>query len=214
MSRLAFIFDVETSGLIRKGEEFPHILQLSYILYDIKNKQVMTSYDTFVKPSEPVIVEEIITKLTGITQKDTDGGIPIRQVLEDFFQILQLADIIVGHNIEFDKKMIALEIARMYPNTFSTMVKEVGEKSLLGIWDMNVSIKDFCTMRNSTTLCNIIRSNRRGSYVKFPKLSETYEKLFGQVPENLHNSLTDTIVCLRCFMRLAYKEDIGEITTE
>jgi len=214
MSRLAFIFDVETSGLIRKGEEFPHILQLSYLLYDIGNKQLIASYDTFVKPSEPVVVEEIITELTGITQKDVDGGIPIKRVLDDFFQILQLADIIVGHNIEFDKKMIALEIARMYPNTFSTMVKEAGEKSLLRIWDMNVSIKDFCTMRNSMTLCNIIRTNTRGNYIKFPKLSETYEKLFGQVPENLHNSLTDTIVCLRCFMRLAYKEDIGEITTE
>ena len=170
---------------------------------------------------------EIITELTGITQKDVDGGIPIRQALDEFFQVLQLADIIVGHNIDFDKKMIALELTRAYPTimkpndtqiSFMHMVNEGGEKSLIRIWCLYMHyfirdspIDEFCTMQYSKMLCNIILVNRRGPYVKFPKLCETYEKLFGDIPENLHNSLTDTIVCLRCFMKLSYKEDIGEI---
>lgn len=40
------------------------------------------------------------------------------------------------------------------------------------------------------------------TYKKFPKLSELHEHLFGYIPENLHNSLIDVLVCLRCFLKL------------
>ena len=221
---LALVFDVETTGLIRNGEPYPHIIQLSFLLYDTLNHQMIVSYDTYVKPSEKVVLSEFITELTGITQKDVDEGAPIKQVLKDFFQIFQLADIIVGHNIEFDKKMIALEITRVYPSvsrklSFMHILNEKGEKSLLPIWYLYIfnfiirdsPIEEFCTMRNSMELCNIIRTNSRGNYKKYPKLCETYDKLFGNVPENLHNSLTDTIICLRCFMKLTNNGDIGEM---
>lgn len=40
------------------------------------------------------------------------------------------------------------------------------------------------------------------TYKKFPKLSELHQHLFGYIPENLHNSLIDVLVCLRCFLKL------------
>jgi len=192
------------------------------------DKHLIMTYDTFVKPTIPVKVTEEITRLTGIVQEDVDNGRPIRQVLDDFFQVLKLADIIVGHNIDFDKKMIALEIARLYFETekpssgkaisFGNIFNAGGEKSLLRIWYLYVfnfvkeePIDEYCTLQNSIELCNIIRTNKRGPYLKYPKLSETYDTLFGQIPENLHNSLTDTVVCLRAYMKLAKREDIGEI---
>jgi len=230
MTRIALIFDVETSGLIRKGETLPHILQMSFILYDIEDHNIIMTYDTFVKPSQEVKVSEKITELTGITQKNINRGRPIRQALEDFFRIMGLCDIIVGHNMEFDKKMIALELTRVYPTlikptngkeiSFIHILNTFGENSLSKIWHLYVFnfvrddvIDEFCTMHHSKVACNIIRTNSRGSYVKFPTLSETYEKLFCEIPENLHNSLMDTIVCLRCFMHLYKKEDIGIIST-
>jgi glycosyltransferase involved in cell wall biosynthesis len=42
-------------------------------------------------------------------------------------------------------------------------------------------------------------------YKKFPKLVELYQKIFGVTPKNLHNSLNDVIVCLRCFIKLKYE---------
>lgn len=39
-------------------------------------------------------------------------------------------------------------------------------------------------------------------YKKYPKLCELHEHLFGSVPENLHNALVDTLVCLRCFLMI------------
>jgi len=88
MSRLALVFDVETSGLIKNTVPFPHILQLSFLLYDTMDKHLIMTYDTFVKPTIPVKVTEEITRLTGIVQEDVDNGRPIRQVLDDFFQVL------------------------------------------------------------------------------------------------------------------------------
>jgi DNA polymerase III epsilon subunit-like protein len=39
-------------------------------------------------------------------------------------------------------------------------------------------------------------------YKKYPKLSELHSHLFGDVPEHLHNALVDTLVCLRCFLKI------------
>jgi hypothetical protein len=45
-------------------------------------------------------------------------------------------------------------------------------------------------------------------YTKFPKLSELHEKLFATKPQNLHNSLVDILITLRCFMKLNSDRDI------
>jgi hypothetical protein len=63
-------------------------------------------------------------------------------------------------------------------------------------------------MQESIDLCAIEATNRRGKYIKFPKLSELHYKLFNYIPENLHNSLNDVLVCLRCYCKLHNKIDI------
>ena len=45
-------------------------------------------------------------------------------------------------------------------------------------------------------------NNGSRKFKKFPKLAELHEHLFGCVPENLHNALVDTFVCLRCFLKI------------
>ena len=35
-----------------------------------------------------------------------------------------------------------------------------------------------------------------------------YEKLFNEVPNNLHNSLNDVLVCFRCYYKMRYNLDI------
>ena len=39
-------------------------------------------------------------------------------------------------------------------------------------------------------------------YKKMPKLSELYFHFFGVIPENLHDSLVDTEICLKCYLKL------------
>ena len=57
--KTVLVFDVETSGLLPKKnksnpnhipvEAYPHILQLSYALYDISSNELLDTYDTYIK---------------------------------------------------------------------------------------------------------------------------------------------------------------------
>ena len=49
---------------------------------------------------------------------------------------------------------------------------------------------------------------------KFPRLSELHQILFGNIPENLHNSLIDVLVCLRCFLKIRCCVDVPEKSFE
>ena len=58
-------------------------------------------------------------------------------------------------------------------------------------------------------ICKLTRINYRNQVVsKFPKLIELYKKLFNEVPNNLHNSLNDVLVCFRCYFKMRYNLDI------
>ena len=67
-------------------------------------------------------------------------------------------------------------------------------------------------MQESVDVCAIQIMNRKGTlFNKFPKLIELHEKLFSTPPKNLHNSLNDVLVCLRCFYKLKFNQDILEL---
>lgn len=35
-----------------------------------------------------------------------------------------------------------------------------------------------------------------------------HETLFGTIPENLHDSSVDTLVCLKCFLKIKYNHNL------
>ena len=121
-------------------------------------------------------------------------------------------DYIVGHNISFDLNMIRAELNRLIVNA-SNVEQDSEFQTHLTI--INTSKNIYCTMKESIDLCAIQTKDKFGrSYNKFPKLIELYQKLFNITPNNLHNSLNDVIVCLRCFMKLKYDNDIVEYSPE
>ena len=65
-------------------------------------------------------------------------------------------------------------------------------------------------MEHGTALCNIKAFTKKDKieYMKFPTLCELYTHLFYEEPINLHNSFNDVIVCLRCFYKMYFREDI------
>ena len=70
-------------------------------------------------------------------------------------------------------------------------------------------------------VCNIVLPRRTPSgmimpetFVKVPKLSELYTKLFGISFENGHNALVDTLACLRCFVSMYYGVYLDETIME
>jgi len=210
-------FDVETSGLLpnqkakpldlQNLEQYPHILQLSYILYDLECNMIIEKYNQYIK-NKDVYVSPEITQLTGITSELLEEkGIYIEDALEHFKCSLLHCRYIIAHNFEFDSKMITIETARnrknLFPICYSILSDIAGPKSHR-YYDTE------CTMQMTVDFCNLERVNSRGVYKKLPRLSELYQILFGTNLENFHNSMVDVLACMRCYLKYKYKYDIDE----
>jgi DNA polymerase III epsilon subunit-like protein len=202
------IFDTETSGLIPKHtvplDEQPYVLQLSYIVYDVETNRVIKVVDWIIRPPEHVVIQPIITEITGITREICDSqGVPIELALRAFNEDYERCDLIVAHNIEFDSEMIRIEVMRNSDlgTTWSSLIKTM--------FPLDNSKPTYCTMIHGRGICNIQRTQPSGrTWIKPPRLEELYERLFSKKPQNLHNALVDTYVCLRCFVKMRFDRDL------
>jgi DNA polymerase-3 subunit alpha len=209
------VFDVETTGLLPKTITDPpvYITQLSFTLYDAKNNELLKTYNAFVKIPDDVTITEKVTQITGIDREKLNAeGVDIVEVLERFYDAYCRADIMVAHNFDFDSKVIEIEANRNYER-IENKNKELAPHIVWMFDSMYVKLANIemkCTMKMSKELCNIERVNSRGTYIKFPTLCELYEKLFHTKPENLHNSMIDVLVCLRCYLKMEHNIDISD----
>jgi DNA polymerase III epsilon subunit-like protein len=210
------VFDSETTGLSKTQiispstiHLWPHVVQFSYIVFDTESNKIVKIKDSIIKVPDGFIITEENAKIHGITTEiSLAKGVDLLPVLEEFFADFDSADHIVGHNVSFDINMIKAELQRLIMNSFNEKLQEYLTK-------INTSTKFYCTMQETIELCAIELKDKYGrSYKKFPKLVELYQKMFGVTPKNLHNSLNDVIVCLRCFIKLKYEIDIVERSEE
>jgi len=184
---LVLIFDTETTGLPEKRDssiydfdKYPHVIQLSWVLYDDVEKKVIEEYDQIIAIGDDIPIPEKSVEIHGISREiSRERGIPIKEALRTFRDVLKRCDIVVGHNISFDKKIIVVEGLR---NKVYFQFKKKNE---------------FCTMRNSNGL-----SKEKKGYLR---LGELHNVLFGSLPENLHNSKIDVDVTLKCYLKLIEK---------
>jgi DNA polymerase III alpha subunit (gram-positive type) len=200
ISRYVLVYDTETTGLINKLllplqykdlALHPYITQLSAVLYDVDNQKVKKVFNTYIKIPDHVEIPEIVQKLTGITREKCNGGMEIGEALTKFYQMYLKCDAIAAHNMWFDSKMIRVECMR---NRFHEM---------RDIFYENVSTKPIsCTMMKGMEFCSLNR---------FVKLSVLYELLFKEDANQfeLHNSLIDTMVCLRCYLKIFCDKEIS-----
>lgn len=198
------IFDTETTGLIPKSKDLPnpYITQLSFIVYDTQENRIRSTFDSYIQLPKGIQVPQIVTDLTGITNEKCETGIPIEQALSIFYHTMILCDCIIAHNIDFDIQMINIEVERNIGTLrFCSNIQNIftGNRNL------------DCTMRMSTEACSLYRTtDKNRTYKKFPKLAETYFHLFQKVPENLHNSMVDALVCLRCYLKMKFDVNIQD----
>lgn len=203
------VFDTETTGLpktknpsIFDFEKWPYIVQLSYILYDTENKSIDDLFDHVIRLPEHVEIDKEAENLHHISkEKSLIAGINIKEALNVFNEALNKADIIVGHNISFDKCLVMVECNR---------------NNLRQAFTVNhIKKLEYCTMKNSKDICKIEKISENGNkYFKYPKLSELHYTLFNSVPDNCHNSLVDIILCLRCYIKIVNGIDLFDINEE
>lgn len=205
------VFDTETTGLQEKGasiydkSKWPYIIQLSYILYDISNNTTLIK-NNYIKIDESVAISPESFAIHNISREILDRqGINIVDALKDFNEYLKSCDIVVGHNISFDKRLIFVECFRHNVTQYFTEFKH---------YQMTHK-PEFCTMKNTAEFCKLERLSKTNQvYNKHPKLSELYAILFPHesLPKDLHNSFVDVAMTLRCYLKYVNNFDIKEVS--
>jgi len=221
--RMIMVFDFETTGLPKDGNarynpgysnpvDWPHSVQMAYILYDTMTNKAKIASEVIRLPEGVEVTEESeeIHKISaaytrGRTKMGKDGSLThhpfIKTVLKEFIQDFRRADIVVAHNIHFDRNMVLAELDRQ------------GQECIADLKEFFENKKEFCTGIKGKYVCKMERKDKHGrTYYKMPKLKELYENLFGQVPDEskLHNALVDVVICLRCFYKMRYNKDLAE----
>jgi DNA polymerase III epsilon subunit-like protein len=209
------VFDTETTGKIDKyahlseTEKQPHILQFSYVMYDTDQNNVFIN-DNIIKIPPYITVPPECIQIHGITQeKSQASGVILYDVLRNFHVNMKEADYIIGHNLEFDVKMLIVEFHRLKEESGNDEAYE----RIIDYFEKGKQFgsKCFCTMKNTVDVCKLDNPNKKGEKYKYPKLSELHKHLFSYEPKNLHNSLFDVIITLRCFYKLIFEKDLREI---
>lgn len=184
-------FDTETTGLPKDWkapasdtDNWPRMIQLAFLVYATNEAtgafEKVAAFNGIIKPEGFEIPEEV-SKIHGITQaRAIEEGCHLPYVLEDILTALREADIVVGHNIAFDRKILGAEFHRA------------------GLEDALEGKTKSCTMMASTKFCNL--PGNRGP--KWPKLQELHNKLFGANFEDAHDAAADIAATASCYFEL------------
>ena len=182
------IFDTETTGLpqnfnapLSDSENWPRMVQIAWQLHD-ENGELIENQDYIIKP-EGYDIPFNATRIHGITTKMAqEQGRDLKEVLEEFGEVLKKTKVVAGHNINFDYKIVGAELYRKE-------VENVLEK---------IPFAD--TMEWGTDYCKL-GGGKNGRY-KSPKLSELYEKLFGENFDEAHNAAADVNATAQVFFEM------------
>ena len=243
--RFVLVFDFETSGLPKNSwvdyeiqtvykngmifgqsneKDYPHAIQLSYILYDnllnkakVVNELIRLPDGVEITDSSYSIHKISLSMTQGKTRKIKsrktrryryDYNYTIDKVLHKFMTDFQKANVIVSHNVQFDKNMLLVEMDRL--RNLSDAKYAIFNDY---IRDIYFSQKFYCTALNGKDVWKNVGINYKGlTYYKIPKLTILYQTLFGVLPneERLHDALYDVVICIRCFYMMRYNIDIVE----
>lgn len=190
------LFDLETTGIPKlaghssikytnlESFENARIIQIGMIIYELnlsdESYKLIKIYDKTIKPDGFTINNSHIHHIEH--QYAVDNGISFCEAIYDMMDELMNIDILVAHNIKFDKPIL---LSELYRYEFGEITKR-----------LKLS-KPFCTMVNSVGI------TKKGKYpYKWPKLSELHDYLFNETTTTAHNALEDTKVLAKCFWQM------------
>jgi hypothetical protein len=218
------------------SEAYPYITQLSWVIYNVERDFIEETFDSYIQVPQEIPITEEITQITGVTRELLDKkGQPIVPILLALYRAYMKCHCIVAHNMSFDAQVIRQEIYRNKDAIYQIMGSELTGQ-VRGLFSKAFNdlheIELVCTMMSSIELCGIefpptalqvlantalqnagipVPVSEKKTQKKFPTLKELYTTLFHQpLPENMHNSMTDVVVCLRCFLKLRGYQELSE----
>ncbi len=188
------IFDTETTGLpknykapITDLDNWPRVVQLAWQVYDLSGKKIQEG--NFIVRPEGFSIPFNSEKVHGIsTQRAMEEGIPIVDVFTEFEKALAISRVLIGHNLEFDERVVGSEYVRLQKATPLERFLRVDTKE------------------TSTEFCAI--PGGAGGGFKWPTLDELHRTLFEISFTGAHDALADVAATARCFLELLRREVI------
>jgi DNA polymerase-3 subunit alpha len=171
------VFDTETTGLphnktapVEDLDNWPRLVQLAWQLHAADGK-LRSQGNHIVKP-DGFTIPFNAEKIHGIsTERANEVGEPLKKVLESFSEDVRKCRVLVGHNIEFDNKIIGAEYLRA---------------------EMSNLLDELPTIDTSTETVEFTQlAGGIGGRLKQPRLNELFEKLFGKSFEDAHDAAYD-----------------------
>ena len=177
-------FDTETTGLPLDNnapssdvDNWPRLVQLGWIITNPQG-DVLSSVNRLIIPID-FEIDENATRIHHISQtKAREYGDPLIDVLEEFIIDLRSVAFVVGHNVDFDKKIVGAELIRC------------------GMPDILNNYPSIDTMKMGLDFTDYTDFHGRK---KFPKLSELHAALFGVAHRNSHDAMGDVEATVKCF---------------
>lgn len=178
------IFDTETSGL---NPQWNVILQLSYQIVDSESWSTQKTVNHYFPwPENKARITQEAIDVNGLTEEllSSKQLSNRKTALEEFVADKDSCDLLVAHNLEFDKKFIIASC------------REEGVKYANSGWSMS-----YDTMKRMTNYCQIPKGYGNG--YKWPKLTELADCLgvdYSQIA--LHDSSGDVELTKQCFRKI------------
>lgn len=181
------MFDTETNGLPEDWsappsdvDNWPRLIQIAWQIHSVEG-DLIEKQGYIVQPNGFDIPNSDIHGITSARAKRE--GVELNQVLSMFAEAIGLANVVVAHNLPFDKNVVTAEFYRT------------------GLKHGLLEKPGVCTMRESTEFCRIPQKRGPSKY-KWPSLSELHSTLFGEEFEGAHNAENDAAACAKCFLEL------------
>lgn len=185
---MILFFDVETNGLPKRGakpgnpNDYPFVTQLAYLLCD-DTEVILEEYCSLIKPKGWTIPDEPFFRNNNMSNKRCEEeGVHIELALNKITQSIQESEVVVAHNLEFDRLVLNAEFIRN------------------GIVPNKKPKKFVCTMKSTTDLLQIPHTNGLG--FKWPRLDELYFHLFEESFDGAHDALVDVKAMAKCYFKL------------
>ena len=204
---IALYFDTETTGIkTPDNPNFkPALVQLGCILQDTESGRVLAELNLIANqyPKAPPIPQGAIN-VHGITNEMAkEYGVDPKLIDITFSKLLEKADLLVAHNIEYD-----LDVMRDNMPLSTDMLDAKTEGGAL---------TTFCTMKGNIYIVKAPLSDRQKNYFamkgmppdapyKVPNLTETHMHYFGEAFFGAHDAMADIRACRDIFLAMIDKE--------
>lgn len=196
--KYTIIIDTETNGLPDKFDtpfpylNYPEIVQISWAVFDIYDRLIKVQ--NFIVKPDGYKISTASTKIHGIHHIQAQiGGVHFHTAISELYKDISICELIVGHNLEFDIKVIEAHCYKYYLKE-----KDWIYSNQEGFFHEFKKLEKFCTMKNSETIL------KDQNFSKWLKLGELYEFLFNDTISGLHSSLKDIWVTYKCFDELKW----------